>query len=45
MTRFDVFLINFGYVCGSYKTLAEAVAKGKSTGFEFMINEVYTYKY
>jgi hypothetical protein len=43
MTRYDVFLINFGYVCGTYKTLAEAVAKGKDTGFQFMINKVHIY--
>ena len=23
MKKFDVFLINFGYVCGSYKTLKQ----------------------
>lgn len=44
MTRYDVFLINFGYVCGTYKTLAEAVAKGKDTGFQFIINKVHIYK-
>ena len=43
MTRFDVFLINCGYVCGSYNTLAEAVAKGKDTGFQFIINKVHVY--
>ena len=34
---FDVFLINFGYVCGSYKTLEQAIEKGRTTGFEFTI--------
>lgn len=43
MTRFDVFLINFGRVCGSYATLAQAVAKGQSTGFQFTVNKVKIY--
>ena len=34
---FDVFLINMGYVCGSYKTLEQAIKKGRTTGFEFTI--------
>ena len=37
MNKFDVFLINFGYVCGSYKTLKQAIKMGKKTGFQCSI--------
>ena len=33
---FDLFLINFGYVCGSYKTL-DHIKMGKKTGFQFSV--------
>ena len=39
MNKFDVFLINFGYVCGSYKTLEQAIKMGKKTGFQFTVYE------
>jgi len=34
---YDVFLVNYGYICGSYKTLEQAIAMGKKTGFEFTV--------
>ena len=37
MYKFDLFLINFGYVCGSYKTLEQAIKMGKKTGFQFSV--------
>jgi len=36
-SMFDLFLINFGYVCGSYKTLDQAIKMGKKTGFQFSV--------
>ena len=33
MKKFDVFLINFGYVCGSYKTLKQRHKDGKENWF------------
>ena len=36
MYKFDVFLINFGYVCGSYKTLKQAIKMGKKTVFSLL---------
>ena len=26
--KYEVFLVNFGYVCGSYKTLKQAIKMG-----------------
>ena len=44
MYKFDVFLINFGYVCCSYKTLKQAIKMGKKTGFQFAIYENFPNK-
>ena len=44
MFKFDVFLINFGYVCGCYKTLEQAIKAGKKTGFEFAVYENFPNK-
>ena len=44
MYKFDVFLINFGYVCGCYKTLEQAIKAGKKTGFQFAIYENFPNK-
>ena len=44
MYQFDVFLINFGYVCGCYKTLEQAIKAGKKTGFEFAVYENFPNK-
>ena len=44
MYKFDVFLINFGYVCGFYKTLEQAIKACKKTGFEFAIYENFPNK-
>ena len=41
---FDLFLINFGYVCGSYKTLDQAIKMGKKTGFQFSVYENFPNK-
>ena len=42
---FDLFLINFGYVCGSYKTLDQSSIKmGKKTGFQFSVYENFPNK-
>lgn len=41
---FDVFLINFGYVSGSYKSLKEAIKAGHETGFQFVIYENFPNK-
>ena len=38
-SMFDLFLINFGYVCGSYKTLDQTIKMGKKTGFQFSVYE------
>ena len=37
MNKFDVFLINFGYVCGAAATLKEAKKIAKKTGFQCSI--------
>ena len=39
MYKFDVFLINFGYVCGCYKSIDEAIEAGHKTGYEFAVYE------
>ena len=44
MKKFDVFLINFGYVCGSYKTLKQAIKMGKKTGVQFVVYENFPNK-
>ena len=44
MYKFDLFLINFGYVCGSYKTLDQAIKMGKKTGFQFSVYEIFPFK-
>ena len=41
MYKFDVFLINFGYVCGSYKTLKQNLIDRMSKA-EFLKSKVYT---
>ena len=45
MYKFDVFLINFGYVCGSYKTLKQAIKMGKKTGFSFLFMKTFLTKW
>ena len=42
--KYEVFLVNFGYVCGSYKTLKQAIKMGKKTGFQFAIYENFPNK-
>ena len=38
--KYDVFLVNFGYVASAgHKTLAEAIKAAKKTGFECSIFE------
>ena len=44
MYKFDLFLINFGYICGSYKTLEQAIKMGKKTGFQFSVYESFPNK-
>ena len=41
---FDLFLINFGYVCGSYETLDQAIKMGKTTGFQFSVSAPFPNK-
>ena len=41
---FDVFLVNFTYVCGSYQTLDEAIKKGYETGYDFQVYENFPNK-
>ena len=45
MNKFDVFLINFGYVCGSYKTLKQAIKMGKKTGFSLLSMKTFLIKW
>ena len=35
--KYEVFLVNFGYVCGAYKTLETAIKMAKKTGFQCSI--------
>ena len=44
MNKFDVFLINFGYVCGAAATLKEAKKIAKITGFQFAVYENFPNK-
>ena len=37
MKKFDVFLINFGYVCGSYETLKQAIKMGRKLVFSLRL--------
>ena len=39
-----LFLVNFGYVCGSYKTLEQAIKMGKKTGFQYSVYESFPNK-
>ena len=40
---FDLFLINFGYVCGSFNNLEDAIKKAKDTGFQCAIYESFQF--
>ena len=40
---FDVFLINFGCVCGSFNNLEDAIKKAKDTGFQCAIYESFQF--